>query len=195
METSRAIWTIPNLISVVRIVLVAVFGALLVAEQDGWAIVVLAAAGVSDFLDGFLARRWGQVTQLGRILDPTADRLLTIVVVLGLLARDIIPWWLVLVLLARDVMVGVVLLYGWSKRVRSPHVTYVGKAATAALYVFFPLAYVSFERVDVLHTIAIVGASLAAVVYWWAGVGYVRDVLSRVADSARAAEESDASPA
>ncbi len=181
----------PNLISVVRIALVAVFGALLVAEQDAWAIVVLAAAGVSDFLDGYLARRWGQVTALGRILDPTADRLLTIVVVLGLAARDIIPWWLVAVLLARDLVVGVALLYGWSRRVASPHVTYVGKAATAALYVFFPLAYVGYGRFDVLHTASVVGASLAAVVYWWAGVGYVRDVVSRAAAKPRAASGPD----
>src|SRR6187551_3041696 len=109
-----------------RIVLILVFAVLLATNHDGWAIAVLAVAGISDFFDGYLARRWNQVTKLGRILDPTADRMLTIAVVLGLGLRGIIPWWLVAVLFARDVVVGVALLYARSRGVESPQVTMTG---------------------------------------------------------------------
>jgi cardiolipin synthase len=183
-EPSDDIWTIPNVISMVRIVLIFVFTWLLVTEHDGWAIVALSAAGISDFLDGYLARRWGQVTKLGRVLDPTADRLLTFAVVLGLGIRGIIPWWLVGVLFARDIVVGIALLWARSRHVDAPQVTMTGKWATGLLYVFLPLAYlavVAFPGSEWLHTVAIVGAAAAAVVYWAAGLGYVRDVRNRAA--------------
>ncbi|WNM25822.1 CDP-alcohol phosphatidyltransferase family protein [Demequina capsici] len=191
MEPSREVWTVPNLISMVRIGLVFAFGALLVTHHDGWAIAALAAAGASDFLDGYLARRWGQVTALGRILDPTADRLLTIVVVLGLALRTIIPWWLVVILLLRDAAVGAALLVGRSRGVVTPQVTFIGKVATALLYVFLPLAYLAFARWNPVHALAVIGACVAAVLYWWAGLGYVRDVLARVRGAARATPDPD----
>ncbi len=121
-----------------RIALIVVFVVLLARRDDGWAITALAAAGVSDFFDGFLARRWNQVTTLGRVLDPAADRLLTLAVVLGLGLRGIIPWWLVGVLVLRDAVVGVALLVGKRRGVGTPQVTFVGKSATTGLYVFLP---------------------------------------------------------
>ncbi|WP_062078825.1 CDP-alcohol phosphatidyltransferase family protein [Demequina globuliformis] len=181
---SAAIWTLPNVISFVRILLIGVFGGLFFASQDFWALMVLIAAGISDFLDGFLARRWNQVTRLGRLLDPAADRLLTLVVVLGLAVREIIPWWLVLILMARDLMVASALVYGKIRRTRSPQVTYVGKAATFCLYIFLPLAYVAFERWDGVHTLAIGGAVFASALYWISGIGYVRDIHHRATANA-----------
>ena len=177
-------WTIPNIISMVRIALIVVFTVLLINENDGWAIAALAAAGISDFLDGYLARRWNQVTKLGRVLDPTADRMLTLAVVFGLGARGIVPWWLVAVLVARDIVVGIALLYARSRGVESPQVTMTGKWATALLYFFLPLAYlayIAFPEQEWLHTFAIAGGAAAAVVYWLAGLGYVRDVRTRAA--------------
>lgn len=171
-------WTVPNLITVARMALIVVFGFLLVAEHDVWAIAVLAVAGFSDFLDGYLARRWNQQTELGRILDPAADRILTVVVVLGLALREIIPWWLVVVLLMRDVMVGIALLVGRRRGGSTPSVTFLGKLATALLYVFLPLAYlavVAFPSWTWLHVIAIAGATCAAALYWWSGIGYARE--------------------
>lgn len=179
---SDAVCTVPNMISAVRIALIVVFAVLLAAEQDAWAIAALAAAAVSDFLDGFLARRWGQVTRLGRLLDPAADRLLTIAVVLGLALRGIIPWWLVIVLLVRDVVVGVALLVAHYRHVESSQVTRVGKTATFGLFVFLPGAYlaaVAAPEIAWIHAIAIAGASVAGVLYWYAGVGYVRDLRDR----------------
>ena len=174
------IWTVPNLISMVRIALIGVFVVTLVTERDAWAITALLAAGVSDFLDGYLARRWNQVTRLGRILDPTADRLLTIAVVVGLAAREVIPWWLTGALLARDVMVGIALLIARSRGIESSQVTFVGKAATFGLYVSLPLTYIAvLADWPVVWTIAFVGALAAGVLYWVSGVGYVADLATR----------------
>jgi len=190
-EPSDAVWTIPNAISALRIVLIVVFAVLLIAHEDGWAIATLALAGISDFLDGYLARRWNQVTKLGRILDPTADRMLTIAVVFGLGIRGIIPWWLVGVLFTRDIVVGIALLYGRSRGAGSPQVTMTGKWATGLLYFFLPLAYlaaVAFSGWTWLHTVAIIGATGAAALYWAAGIGYVKDVRQRAAHPAEHAE-------
>jgi cardiolipin synthase len=157
----------------VRIALLVVFAVLLSRGSDGWAITVLAFAGVSDFFDGFLARRFNQVTRLGKLLDPAADRLLTLAMVIGLPLRGIIPWWLAAVLLARDIVVGVALLLGKRRGVPAPQVTFAGKSATFGLYVFLPLAYLAWDRWDEVHTVAIVGAAVAAAVYWYSGIGYV----------------------
>lgn len=178
--TGDAVWTVPNAISMTRIVLIGAFLFFLVADEDAWALVTLVAAGVSDFLDGYLARRWNQSTALGRLLDPTADRLLTVAVVVGLAVRGMIPWWLVAVLLMRDVVVALALWVGHRAHLAVPRVTRVGKWATFLLYIFLPLAYVAFDRWDTVHVIAIVGAAAAAAVYWYAGVGYVRDVRRRL---------------
>lgn len=176
-RTSASWWrlnaTIPNAISVVRIALIVVFVVLLVRHEDAWAIAALAVAGVSDFLDGYLARRLGQTSALGTVLDPAADRLLTLAVVIGLAWRDIIPGWLVAVLLARDVLVGGVLLWLTMKSLPTPIVTFLGKTATAVLYVFLPLAYLAFGRSDPIHTVALVGAAAGAVLYWGSGVQYL----------------------
>ena len=178
-EPTSRVWTIPNIISMLRIVLIVAFATLLARHDDGWAIAALVAAGVSDFFDGFLARRWNQVTTLGRVLDPAADRLLTLAVVIGLGLRAIIPWWLVAALLARDAVVGIALLIGKRRGVGTPQVTFVGKAATFGLYWFLPLSYLAYGHSDAWHAVGIWGAAVSAAVYWFAGLGYVRDVASR----------------
>lgn len=170
-----------------RIVLIVVFGVLLVREQDGWAIAALAAAGASDFLDGYLARRLGQTSEWGRILDPAADRLLTIVVVLGLAWRDVIPWWLVALLLARDAVVGAVLLWGRRRTRETPQVTFAGKSATFGLYVFLPLAFLADGRWEVVHQVAIGGAAVAAAIYWYSAGQYAGQMRALAGSADRSA--------
>jgi len=165
--------TLPNVITLARIGLIVVFGVLLVKSVDGWAITVLAVAGASDFLDGYLARRLGQTSALGRVLDPAADRLLTVVVILGLAWRDIIPWWLVALLLARDIVMGVALLWWRRRGTATPQVTFLGKSATFALYVFLPLSFLAYQRWDGVHTFAIVGAAASSIAYWGSAVQYL----------------------
>ncbi|HZJ40462.1 MAG TPA: CDP-alcohol phosphatidyltransferase family protein, partial [Demequina sp.] len=165
--------TLPNAITTARIALIVVFVVLLGRHEDAWAITALAVAGVSDFLDGYLARRLGQTTALGRVLDPAADRLLTVAVVVGLAWRDIVPWWLVAILLARDAVMAVALVRLARRRLATPIVTFLGKSATAALYVFLPLSYLAYERWDAVHTVALWGSVAAAVAYWGSAVQYL----------------------
>ncbi len=165
--------TLPNAITAVRIVLIVVFVVLLGRHEDAWAITALGIAGVSDFLDGYLARRLGQTTALGRFLDPAADRLLTVAVVVGLAWRDIVPWWLVGILLARDAVIAIALLWLAWRRLATPTVTFLGKSATAALYVFLPLSYLAYERWDATHTVALWGVVAAAVAYWGSAAQYL----------------------
>jgi hypothetical protein len=90
------ILTVPNLLSVLRLFGVPLFLYLVLGpEADGWAVVVLAVSGATDYLDGVIARRFGQESALGRLLDPAVDRLYILVVIVGLAVRDIVPWWLV----------------------------------------------------------------------------------------------------
>src|SRR3954452_25402166 len=95
-ETSRERrgWTVPNALSVLRLLGVPLFLWLVLGpEADGWALGVLMLSGVTDYLDGYLARRLDQASRLGAILDPVADRLYILAVVIGLALRDIVPWW------------------------------------------------------------------------------------------------------
>ncbi|HHW82389.1 MAG TPA: CDP-alcohol phosphatidyltransferase family protein [Actinomycetales bacterium] len=132
-------WTIPNVISFLRLALIPVFGYLILTEQDVAAIVVLVVAGFTDWLDGALARWLNQVTVLGRLLDPVADRLYILVTLIGLAVRDFIPWWLLAVIVAREVVIFVCQLLLRSRGFGYLQVHMAGKAATFALMYAFPL--------------------------------------------------------
>ncbi|RJL20855.1 CDP-alcohol phosphatidyltransferase family protein [Bailinhaonella thermotolerans] len=167
------VWTIPNALSLLRLLGVPLFLWLVLGPKaDGWAVVVLMVAGFTDWLDGKLARAFNQTSRLGRLLDPAADRLYILATLVGLTVRDIIPVWLVAVLLAREIVVGLFLLvlgrYGY---VGLP-VHFLGKAATANLLYAFPLLFlgvhIEFAKI-VGWAFAIWGTGL----YWWAGVLYL----------------------
>ncbi|MFD4639222.1 CDP-alcohol phosphatidyltransferase family protein [Lentzea sp. NPDC058436] len=132
--------TIPNLLSVLRLAGVPLFLYLLLGPRaDGWALLVLVFAGLSDWLDGKLARWLNQMSNLGALLDPAADRLYVFCTLLAFVIRDIVPLWVALVLVGREVVVGICLLVlrqrGWG----TFEVTYLGKAATFNLLYAFPL--------------------------------------------------------
>ena len=104
---SSRVWTIPNVLSFFRLALVPVFLAFVIEGEDALALLVLVVSSVTDFLDGWLARRLNQVSRLGQLLDPAADRLYIFAALVGLAWREVIPWWLVAVIVARDVMLAV----------------------------------------------------------------------------------------
>jgi cardiolipin synthase len=134
------VWTVPNLLSVVRLLSIPLFAWLALGpEQDQAAAVVLALGGITDFFDGMLARRWNQVTRVGQLLDPIADRLSTITVLLVFLVRDIVPLWFVLVLVLRDVVLAVEMGRLKSRGITGLPVNFIGKAATFNLMIAFPL--------------------------------------------------------
>ena len=171
--------TVPNLLSVLRLLLVPAFLALVVSGRDGWAFAVLVASGCSDYLDGLLARRWNQTTRLGRILDPAADRLFIVSTLIGLALRDLVPWWLVAVIIARDVAltatVPVLARHGFT----TLPVHYLGKAATFCLLIGFPLVLLSEVPAAPVPPALALGWAFTwwgAALYWWAGLLYLRQV-------------------
>jgi cardiolipin synthase len=173
------VWTVPNIISMVRLAGVPLFLWLVLGpEEDAWALVLLMVAGVTDWLDGWLARRLDQFSALGEILDPVADRLYILAVVVGLYLRDIIPWWVALALPLR--------LWGLVPFLRTRGfsalpVHYLGKAATFNLLYAFPLLLLG-EGTGVVPTLArVFGWAFAwwgIGLYWWAGVLYAWQVVT-----------------
>jgi len=142
-EVSDRILTLPNVLSALRLVGVPVFLWLLFSGQDLWAFAVLALSGISDYLDGKIARHFGLVSRLGQLLDPMADRLYVLSTLVALTIRDVIPLWLLVVLVARDLFMGVVIVL--LKRVGQTGlpVHFVGKAATFNLLYAFPILLLS----------------------------------------------------
>ena len=134
------ILTIPNLLSGLRLAGVPLFLWLLLGpREDGWAIVVLAVGGFTDWLDGKLARLLDQYSRLGALLDPAVARLYILAALVARGIREVVPWWVVAALVARDLVLAacVVVLRG---RGYGPFVvTYLGKAATFLLLYAFPL--------------------------------------------------------
>lgn len=177
---SNRVWTVPNLLSFLRLLLVPVFAVLIVARQDGWALLVLAVSSASDYLDGNLARRWHQVTRLGQVLDPFADRLYILTTLTGLAHRGLIPWWLVAVLVARDLtMIATLPVLARLGHSALP-VHFLGKAGTFCLLFAFPLLLLGQVWTALAPVVGPLGWAFAlwgTGLYWWAGVLYVQQVL------------------
>ena len=182
---SNRVLTLPNGLSLLRLLLLPVFAVLILDGHDGWALLVLVVSSASDYLDGNLARRWNQVTRLGQVLDPFADRLYILTTLLGLAHRGLVPWWLVIVLVARDlVLVATVPVLARLGHTVLP-VHFLGKAGTFCLLGAFPLLLLgevsasSSSLSPLSSTAGAVGWALAlwgAGLYWWAGVLYVAQV-------------------
>ena len=172
--------TLPNLISVIRLLGVPLFLWLVLGPHaDGWALLVLAVAGVTDYLDGRLARALGQSSRLGQLLDPAADRLYIFAVVIGLAIRGIIPLWLVIALPLRDLLLlAVPLLLRKHGSVTLP-VHFLGKAATFCLLYAFPLLLLGDGTSTVAHLADVFGWAFTlwgTAFYWWAGILYAYQV-------------------
>src|SRR5690625_2093031 len=132
--------TVPNVISLVRLALIGVFlYLLLVAEADGPAVAVLMLSGASDWADGKLSRLLDQSSALGALLDPAIDRLYMVAIPVAFGVRGLVPWWIIVTLLARDALLSAVLPVLRSRGLTALPVTYVGKAGTFALMSAFPL--------------------------------------------------------
>ncbi|TQM45476.1 CDP-alcohol phosphatidyltransferase family protein [Pseudonocardia cypriaca] len=142
---SDRVLTVPNLLSAVRLAGVPVFLYLLLVPggaawgADIWAIVVLALGGITDWLDGKLARLLGQYSALGALLDPAVDRLYILAALVALGVRDVVPWWAVIALVARDLLLAATLPVLRSRGYGPYQVTYLGKGATFLLLYAFPL--------------------------------------------------------
>jgi cardiolipin synthase (CMP-forming) len=189
-QTTRVV-TIPNALSILRLAGVPLFLWLVLGPQaDGLALVVLLVSGITDWLDGFLARRLNQASQLGQILDPVADRLYILAVVVGLAWRDIIPWWLAVMLPARDLLLWVLVPFLRTRGYHALPVHFLGKAATFNLLYAFPLLLLG-DGEGVVATLANVFGWAFAIwgtgLYWWAGLLYAWQVRKLLQDRDRRA--------
>jgi cardiolipin synthase len=174
------VWTVPNALSALRLALLPVFLWLVLGpEADGWAVITLMVMGISDYLDGYVARRFNQYSRLGEILDPVADRLTMLVAVIGLGLRDIMPIWLAIALPARDLFLWTLVPFLRSRGYNSLPVHFLGKAATAALLYTFPLLLLGdgpSTGAEVARSIGWAFAIWGTCMYWWAGVLYAVQV-------------------
>jgi len=179
------ILTVPNLISFARLAGVPLFLYLfLVAERYGWAVTVLAIGGTSDWIDGYLARRLGQVSRLGELLDPLADRLYILATLIAFTAKGVVPWWFTIALLTREAVLLVTLLILRRYGMGPPPVHYLGKTATFILLFAFPVLLLAWSTAGTVHAIAYAnGWALAwwgLALYWLAGVLYLQQFIGVV---------------
>jgi cardiolipin synthase (CMP-forming) len=172
--------TIPNALSAARLVGVPVFLWLVLGLRsqagDWWAVGLLIAASASDWLDGKIARALHQESRLGQLLDPAADRLYIVATVVALAIRAIIPWWLVGLLAARELLLAVVLAALRRRGFEPLQVSFLGKAATLALLYAFPLLFLGAHTASYSETARVAGWAFAiwgSALYWCAALLYV----------------------
>ena len=171
--------TIPNGISVARLLGVPVFIWLVLGvrstDGDWWAVGLLIASGVSDWLDGKIARALNQQSRLGQLLDPAADRLYIVATIVALAVRAIIPWWLVGVLAVRELVMGLVLWILRRHGYGALQVSFIGKTATLCLLYAFPLLFLGSHVASYAETARVAGWTFViwgSALYWCAALLY-----------------------
>jgi len=158
-----------------RLLLVPVFLVLIVLGDYVAALIVLIVASVTDLLDGFIARHFNQVTRLGQLLDPAADRLYIFAALVGLAAQGLVPWWIVIVIVSRDVMLLVLAVVLANHGYGPLPVHDLGKAATFALFFGLPVIMLGLAFPAVQAVSEPIGWAITlwgAFLYWWAGIIY-----------------------
>lgn len=191
LEAGDRVFTIPNALSVLRLLGVPVFVYLLLGPHaDLAALGVLVFAGFTDYLDGRLARAWNQESRLGQLLDPLADRLYIFATLVAFVMRDVIPWQLAAALIGRDLLLALCLpvlrRYGYGP----PPVHFLGKAATFNLLYAFPFLLLSIGNGTVATVARPIGWAFVVwgtALYWWAGALYVVQVYRLVNEGRREA--------
>lgn len=181
MAPRDRVLTVPNALSVIRLVLVPVFlYLLLVADATGWAVAVLMFSGASDWADGKIARLYdNQSSRLGELLDPAVDRIYMVVVPVALAVAGVIPWWIVVTLLGRDLVLAGTLPILRSRGLAALPVTYIGKAATFALMSGLPLVLLGQFDAQWSRVVLAIGWGFliwGLAMYLWSGVLYLIQV-------------------
>jgi cardiolipin synthase len=185
-DATDRVLTVPNLLSLGRILVLPLVHLDIVAGRYGRALTVLVLIGASDWLDGFLARVLDQRTRLGAILDPIGDRLVFVAVGIALVRSDLLPLWVLVVLLAREVVVLVVGLVLLRLRQGIPETSRLGKVATTGLMLSITglvaataLGSGPDDPVGWLRTLALAGLTINLSLTYLATLGYARAALPR----------------
>lgn len=171
------ILTVPNAISVVRLLCVPVFLWLLFSQEDRLAAAwLLAALGATDWVDGWIARRFDQVSALGKVLDPTADRIMLITAIVAIAIDGSVPWWFAALALGREALVSVAALVLGALGARRIDVTWWGKTGTFLSMMSFPLflgSHATWAADDLCRVLAWVLGIPGVAISWYAAAGYV----------------------
>lgn len=180
------ILTIPNLVSFLRIAAIPYFWWVLLAEKRvGLAAALIFVIGSTDWVDGYLARRLDQVTELGKALDPVADRLMIMSALVAGLIAGVLPGVIGWPLLVREVVVGAATMYLAIRGLGKLDVRPMGKSATFLLYGAIPSFYLLGAGIFpwLFGPPAWIAGVVGLVLYWWVGGQYMADIRRRVAAS------------
>jgi cardiolipin synthase len=181
---SNRILTIPNLVSFIRLLGIPVFWwALLVQDDVALAAWLVFGIGWTDWIDGYLARRLNQVSELGKALDPIADRLLIASALIGGLIAGVLPLWFGWGLIAREVLVGIVALNLAVRGGGTIEVRYIGKLATFLLYGAIPAFYLAEAGVAewFMWPAAYINGIVGLALYWYVAFFYIGDSRRKLA--------------
>lgn len=177
-EARDVLFTIPNLISALRIVSIPFITTLVAHHQMAWALVLIAVSSASDGVDGIIARKFNQVSKIGQILDPLADRLLIFCSILALGIAGIIPWWMLIIVGLRDLWMAIQVVWLAQYGYGPLPVHFVGKAGTALLMISIVGLIVADLGSGLLFRFLYLAALAAGIwgvaMYWLAGYIYMR---------------------
>ncbi|CAN5373151.1 CDP-alcohol phosphatidyltransferase family protein [soil metagenome] len=179
-DVSSKVLTVPNILSFLRLLLVPVFLVLILTGEDALALLVLVISSVTDFLDGLIARRFQQISRLGQLLDPAADRLFIFAALVGLAVREVIPWWFFAAIVARELMLLVLGVIGANFGYGPLPVHHLGKAATLCLFYALPLLMLGQAFPNVAFVADPLGWAFGLwglFLYWWAGIIYLSQLI------------------
>ena len=174
-------WTVPNLFTLVRLLCLPVFLWVLFGLDDQvGAALILGALSATDWVDGYLARRLGQVSEFGKVFDPTVDRLMFIVAVTAIIVDGAIPLWFAVAVLAREILVGLMMAIAtFVYEMPRIDVTYLGKVATALLMFAVPgflIGSTDESYAGLFQTLAWIVGIPGLILSWWTGITYIPQV-------------------
>ncbi len=174
-----SILTVPNLLSVLRLVGVPIYLVLIQGERYGWAVLTLMVAGATDYFDGKIARRFNQTSRLGELLDPAADRLYIVVILFSLWDLKLLPIAIVILIFGRDIVLAILLIAMKRKGLSPFPVTYLGKAATFNLLYAFPFLLLTLSETrwlsDLSYVLGWAFSIWGVALYLYTGFSYLRE--------------------
>jgi cardiolipin synthase len=174
-----SILTVPNLLSVLRLVGVPIYLVLIQGERYGWAVLTLMVAGATDYFDGKIARRFNQTSRLGELLDPAADRLYIVVILFSLWDLNLLPIAIVILIFGRDIVLAILLMAMKRKGLSPFTVTYLGKAATFNLLYAFPFLLLTLSDIrwlsDLSYVLGWAFSIWGVALYLYTGSSYFRE--------------------
>ena len=181
---SASVISVPNALTFLRFLGIPLFIYLtLWVKADGWAIAVLAIGGATDYFDGKIARAWNQTSRFGELADPAIDRLYIFATLMVFLIREIVPIWMIAVIIGRDLVLAIITIVMSRRGIAPLTVTYLGKAATFNLLYAFPFLLLAQSTNDWGSVAFVAGWSFAiwgVALYISTGISYAREGISQI---------------